>query len=217
MGKVIRGLLLPFLILLIVLPVFLFSCSTSPYANLTNFSSGRGANLICFGDSLTAGEGAQPGTAYPDLLSGNVKFPVINAGVSGDTTRSALARLDRDVIDKNPRVVIIELGANDYLQSAGAAQTEDAAFDNLKQMVIDIQSAGALVVIADVFITADWSVRYKQLAKAYGCLYIPDALAGVMNDPAMMSDDGLHPNSFGYAKMAANIMNVLQPMLKAMP
>ncbi len=210
-----RRLLVPLVVLLLALGIFLFSCSTSPYANITNFSSGRGTNLICFGDSLTAGVGAQPGTAYPDLLSGNVKFPVINAGVSGDTTTTALARLQRDVLDKSPRVVIVELGANDFLQ-APSPNAENYVFENLKQIVLQIQDAGAVVVIADVFITASYTEHYKQLAKTYGCLYIPDVMTGVMNDPAMMADP-LHPNSLGYAKMAANIMNVLQPMLKALP
>ncbi len=201
---------------LIVSLLVLTACATSPYSNLTNFSDGHGSNLICFGNSLTAGVGAQPDTAYPDLLSGNVRFPLINAGVSGDTTTTGLMRLQKDVLDKDPRVVIIELGANDYLQAPDSGVAEDAAFANLKEMVVRIQGAGALVVIADVFITADWSVRYKELAKAYGCLYIPDVMSGIMNDPALMADS-LHPNSFGYAKMAANISNVLQPMLKAMP
>ncbi len=212
-----RRLILVGLIFLLLLTTFLiFSCSTSPYSNLTNFSSGRGTNLICFGDSLTAGVGAAPGTAYPDLLSGNVKFPVINAGVSGDTTATGLMRLQKDVLDRDPRIVIIELGANDYLQAPGSTIAEEAAFNNLKEMIVRIQGDGGLVVIADVFITADWSVRYKELAKSYGCLYVPDVMSGVMNDPAMLADP-LHPNSFGYARMAENIMKVIQPMIKAMP
>lgn len=205
-----RRLILPALIFLLT------ACATSPYSKITNFHAGRGTNLICFGDSLTAGVGAQPGTAYPDLLSGNVRFPVINAGVSGDTTTSALARLQRDVLDKSPRVVIIELGANDYLRAPAGTTAADNAYENLREMIVRIQGDGAIVAIADVFISAEFTERCQRLARKYGCLYIPDVMAGVMNDPSMMADP-LHPNSFGYAKMAANIMNVLQPMLKALP
>lgn len=199
---------------LFLLLLLLAACAPSPYSYITNLNSNRGTNLICLGDSLTAGDGAPPGTAYPDLLSGNVGYPVINAGISGDTTAKALARLDSDVLSKKPRGVIIELGANDYLQSEGSARAMDRAFDNLSQMTVRIQETGAFVVIADVFISADISDRYKKLAKTLGALYIPDVLAGVMNNPEMMSDT-LHPNSFGYAKMAENVIKYLQPVLKS--
>jgi acyl-CoA thioesterase I len=200
---------------LLLLPLLLLpACAPSPYSYITNLNSGRGTNLICFGDSLTAGDGAPQGTAYPELLSGSVRYPVINAGVSGDTTTKALARLDRDVISKNPRGVIIELGANDYLQAPGSERAVNQAFDNLSQMIVRVQETGAFVVIADVGINADISERYKKLARTMRALYIPDILAGVMNNPEMMSDT-LHPNSFGYARLAENILKCLQPVLNS--
>ncbi|MBN1843812.1 MAG: hypothetical protein JW883_16220 [Deltaproteobacteria bacterium] len=52
-----------------------------------------GENIICFGDSLTYGTGATGGMDYPSQLSSMISEPIINAGVPGDTTASALARL----------------------------------------------------------------------------------------------------------------------------
>src|SRR5947199_10847720 len=75
----------------------------SPYAKVRNLDS-RGANVIAFGDSLTAGYGAQAGEDYPSRLSALIGETVINAGVSGDTTESALARLDADVLPPDPRI-----------------------------------------------------------------------------------------------------------------
>jgi acyl-CoA thioesterase-1 len=200
---------------LLFLSLLLAACAASPYSYITNFNSHSGKNLICFGDSLTAGDGAQPGTAYPDIISGTVKYPVINAGVSGDTTVKALARIETDVLDKEPRMVVVELGANDFIQAAGSPAALDKVFDNLSQIVVRIQDAGAAVAIADVNIDPDMSSRYKKLARVMGALYIPDIMNDVANRPELMADR-VRPNSFGYAKMSGNILNYLRPVLKAM-
>src|ERR1051325_3315843 len=67
----------------------------SPYAKVRNLGS-RGTAIIAFGDSLTAGYGAAAGEDYPSRLSFLLGAPVLNRGVSGDTTDAALARLDAD-------------------------------------------------------------------------------------------------------------------------
>jgi len=69
-----------------------------------------GENLICFGDSLTYGTGASEGQDYPSRLSEMLSKPVINAGVPGDTTSTAMGRLDQDVLSHAPRIVFITLG-----------------------------------------------------------------------------------------------------------
>ena len=200
--------------ILLLLPL-LAGCASSPYSHIINLNSDRGKNLICFGDSLTAGDGAQPGTTYPDLMSGTVKYPVINAGVSGDTTESALDRLETDVLDKEPRLVIVELGANDWLQSEGSPAAMDRAFGNLSEIVVRIQNQGAAVALADINIDQAVTDRYKKLAKVMGAFYIPDVMKDVIDKPEMMADP-VHPNSFGYAKMAGNITNYLRPVLQDM-
>src|SRR2546423_12588209 len=95
----------------------------SRYARVANLGS-HGSSVIAFGDSLTAGYGAQPGEDYPSKLSALMGTTVVNAGVSGDTTESALARLDNDVLSRNPRVVLVGLGGNDFLQGVPIATTE---------------------------------------------------------------------------------------------
>src|SRR5438477_6779790 len=95
----------------------------SPYANVRNLDS-RGANIVAFGDSLTAGYGAGAGEDYPSRLSALIGTPVVNAGVSGDTTEGALARVDADVLARSPRMVIVGLGGNDFLQSVPIGVTE---------------------------------------------------------------------------------------------
>src|ERR1043166_1309803 len=91
----------------------------------------HGANIIAFGDSLTAGVGASEGHEYPTVLSQLIGVPVINRGVPGDTTENALARLDNDVLSDDPRIVIICLGGNDTLQNLPSPHT----FAHLRRMI----------------------------------------------------------------------------------
>src|SRR5438067_4131622 len=142
----------------------------SPYAKVRNLDS-RGANLIAFGDSLTAGYGANPGEDYPTRLSALIGEPVINAGVSGDTTGSALARLDGDVLARDPRVVIVGLGGNDFLGGVPIA----CSGSNLREIVRKIEGAGAMVVLLGIrfpSLTADYEAMYKRVAKDERCLLV---------------------------------------------
>ncbi len=174
----------------------------SPYAHVRNLDS-RGANIVAFGDSLTAGYGAKPSEDYPSRLSAILGAPVINAGVSGDTTASALARLDADVLGRDPRIVVVGLGGNDFLQSVPIATTET----NLRDIVHKIEGARAMVVLLGFrfpSITADYEAMYKRVAKEEGCLLVAGPLRGVLNDSSLKSD-AIHPNARGYEVMAERV------------
>ena len=186
-----------FLIVIIVIGFW-----PSPYAHVRNLGS-RGANIIAFGDSLTAGYGAKAGEDYPARLSSLLGQAVINAGVSGDTTASALARLDRDVLARDPRIVIVGLGGNDFLQSVPIATTEG----NLREIVRKIEGGGAMAVLLGFrwpSITADYEAMYKRVAKDEGGLLIAGPLRGILNDSSLKSD-AIHPNARGYALMAERV------------
>lgn len=182
----------------------------SPYAKVRNLDS-RGANIIAFGDSLTAGYGAQRGEDYPSRLSALIGGPVINAGVSGDTTQSALARLDNDVLARDPRIVIVGLGGNDFLGGVPIATTEA----NLREIVRKIENAGAMVVLLGFrfpSLTADYESMYERVAKDEGCLLVARILRGILNDSSMKSD-AIHPNARGYALMAERIASPCRKLI----
>ena len=84
-------------------------------SNITNFPPDAGP-IIALGDSITFGVGATPGQNYVDELEKRLGVDIINAGVSGNTTRDALERLQRDVLSQNPSTVIVLLGGNDELR-----------------------------------------------------------------------------------------------------
>jgi lysophospholipase L1-like esterase len=160
----------------------------------------RGQTIICFGDSLTSGVGAGQGKDYPSQLSKLIGRPVINAGVPGDTTARALRRLDRDVLSKNPDLVLITLGGNDLKN--GVAR--DTAFSNLKQIVESIQDGGARAIIGGLkfpFRDRGYGKGYQELADETGAVLIPDIFEDIMGNRKLMSDP-IHPNDAGYKIIA---------------
>ena len=165
--------------------------------------------IICFGDSLTYGTGAGKGMDYPSQLSKLIGRPVVNAGVPGDTTGRALRRLDRDVISKNPGLVLITLGGNDLKNGV----SRDTAFSNLKQIVESIQDSGAGVIIGGLkFPIRDrgYGKGYQELADETGVILIPDIFKGIMGNRKLMSDP-IHPNDAGYKIIAQRFYEAMSP------
>jgi lysophospholipase L1-like esterase len=156
--------------------------------------------IICFGDSLTYGTGASKGNDYPSQLLRMISRPVINVGVPGDTTASALKRLESDVLSRFPDVVLITLGGNDLKNGIG----KESAFENLKKIVESIQNQGARVIIGGLkFPLRDrgFGEGYEELADQTGAILIPNILDGIMGKRSLMSDP-IHPNNEGYRIVA---------------
>jgi len=172
----------------------------------------RGANVIAFGDSLTAGYGAGTAEDYPSVLATLLGTPVVNAGVSGDTTESALARLDADVLARDPRIVIVGLGGNDFLRHMPIAETEA----NLRNTIRQIHAAKAMVVLLGFrfpTLGPSYENMYERVADEEGCLLIPDLLDGILRDPALRSD-AIHPNARGYRVMAERVAAPCRKLLQ---
>jgi acyl-CoA thioesterase-1 len=170
-----------------------------------------GENIISFGDSLTYGTGATEGMDYPSQLSRMMSRPIINAGVPGDTTDSALARLEKDVCSRSPRIVLITLGGNDLKN--GVAKEE--ARHNLKIIIQSIQDLGALVVIGGIevpFWGKGFGEVYKQVSDELGAVLIPNIFEGIMGNRELMSDR-IHPNDAGYTIIAKKFYDAVKPYL----
>lgn len=183
-------------------------CSARPaVANLDS----RGSAIICFGNSLTKGEGASTGRDYPSLLATTLGREVINAGVSGETTRDALRRLEADVLAKDPRLVIVEFGGDDFLQQLGRKET----FANLDTIVRRIQARGAMVVPVGVpsgLLGDAARGEYRKIARTRRAAFVPNILDGILTHPQLKSDE-LHPNDLGYEKIAQRIAQAVEPLL----
>jgi len=170
-----------------------------------------GTTVVAFGDSLVAGRGAQSGRDFVSVLSKRLGVPIINAGHSGDTTRAALARLDSDVLSRDPRIAIVLLGGNDYLRRVPIEET----FANLTTIVDEIRSRGAAVVLVGVsvgMLSDPYAERYESLARQTTAALVPDILGGIIGHGDLMSD-AIHPNEQGYGIMADRLEPVLRELL----
>jgi len=187
------------------------SCGGDRFDSIRNLRS-AGESIVCFGDSLTEGVGAGSGEDYPSELSRRLVFPVINAGRRGDTTAQALERLGDAVLSKNPRLVIILLGGNDFLRQVPPQETRK----NLQEIIRRIQETGAMVTIAGLrlgLFTDEYSSLFEEVARQTGTLYVPQVLKGVLNDAALRSDP-IHPNGAGYRLIAERIAEKITPLLR---
>ena len=156
--------------------------------------------IICFGDSLTYGTGAGKEMDYPSQLARMIGRPVINAGVPGDTTASALQRLEQDVLIKAPDLVLITLGGNDLKNGVA----KERAFENLGMIVRSIQNTGAKVILGGIkFPMRDrgFGRSYEELADDTGAILISNIFEGIMGNRDLMSDP-IHPNDAGYKIIA---------------
>lgn len=195
----------------LVIPLLLLGCApTSPFVGIKNLYDARGMTIVCFGNSITAGNGAVTGEDYPTRLGQKVKLPVVNLGRPGDTTESALLRVE-EIFKHDPRIVIVELGGNDYIRRFPSSQT----FDNLAKIIDLVQESKAVAILISVPLGPGYDSGYRDLAKKQGAVLIGDVMGEIFDDKTLMADE-LHPNSQGYEKLAEAVAGVINPLLEEM-
>lgn len=178
--------------------------------------------LVCFGDSLTAGYGTDPGNSYPDFLQADLDargyhYRVVNEGISGNTTKDAVARLGH-ILALKPSVVVVELGGNDGLRGLPIADSRA----NLDKIVATLKTSGAKVALAGITLPPDYGpdyikqfdATYTLLAKKYHVPMLPFLLQGVYGVPGMMQGDQTHATAAGNKIVAMNILPLVQPLLR---
>jgi len=206
-------------------PVAKQAFETPPAAAVASGAPDNRPAVVCFGDSLTAGFGLDPGQSYPDVLQQELDrrgygYRVVNLGVSGDTSQDGLARLGQALAEK-PRIVVLEFGANDGLRGQPVAITER----NLGRMMEALRGAGARVVLAGITLPPNYGPAYlarfdaifPRLAAEYKTPLIPFLLAGVAGHGDLMQPDGLHPNARGARLVAETVRQQLEPLLSKTP
>ena len=174
---------------------------------IRNTSLGDGP-IVCFGDSLTRGAGAEAEQSYPAVLAGLLGREVLNRGRDGETSEGALERLDADVLAPSPSVVIITLGGNDMLQRLPI----DVTVGSLRKIFERILGAHAMVVYLAIhppFVNEERMDRVKELSRELGVFYIDTAMAGMWGDRKLMSDQ-IHPNAAGYRLIAERVRDALK-------
>jgi acyl-CoA thioesterase-1 len=183
--------------------------------------------LLVFGDSLSAGYGVPIGEGWVDLLTHKIAaegydFEVVNASVTGETTAGGLARLPRALAQHHPRILLLELGANDGLRGLPVS----AAKANLDHMIRLAQGARAQVLLIGIRLppnygpryTSEFFMMYGALARQHHLALVPFLLDDVALHSELMQADGFHPNAAGEPHVLANVWPTLAPLLaKAQP
>lgn len=199
-----------FSIFFVVLITFLFFMFTGN-KKIKNYPS-EGEDIIAFGDSLVEGVGAsREENNFVSLLSKKVGEPIINLGVSGNTTEDGLSRLN-ELDEYNPKVVLLLLGGNDHLKKV----PRETTFQNLGKIIENIQARGAIVILLGVrgnLFVDGFDDEFEKLESEYQTAYVPDVLDGLFNNTRYMSDV-IHPNDLGYEKIALRIYPVLLEVLE---
>ena len=166
------------------------------------------AVVLAFGDSLTFGTGAAETVSYPAQLEKLIGRSVVRAGVPGEISVHALARLPAMLDQHQPRLLLLCIGGNDFLRRLGKPQVAD----NVRAMIRLAKSRGAEVLLIgtpEPGFTLTPPGFYADIAKEFGIPYEGDAIGKVLKDSNLKSDS-IHPNAQGYRLIAERVAEVLR-------
>jgi len=179
-------------------------------------------SILVLGDSLSTGYGISTTQGWVALLerrleTSGYRYRVVNASISGDTSRGALARLDDILQREQPAVAIVELGGNDGLRGIQPAETRR----NLAAIIEELQGAGTRVVLVPMKMPPNYGPAftrkfediYSELANEYDVVLSRFILEDIAEHEDLMQDDGIHPTTEAQSRMLDNIWPVLEPIL----
>jgi len=183
--------------------------------------------VIAFlGTSLTAGYGLRdPSQAYPALIQARLDsagraWRVVNAGVSGESSAGALARIDWLLARERVGILVIETGANDGLRGQDPDSVRlriQAIIDRTRHLDppprLVIAGMEAMPNLGEAYVRRFRAV-YPAVARANGAELIPFLLAGVAGVDSLNQDDGIHPNPAGARLVADNVWRVVEKLTR---
>jgi len=176
----------------------------------------RGATVLVLGDSVSYGTGADDGEDYPSVLGRLTGWKVINAGIPGDTSSGGLQRLPDLLEEHAPKLVLVELGGNDFLRRMPSGQTTS----NLTTILAQIKARNIAAVLVAVpqpnlFGAALRSLSddpiYADVAEQTGTPLVENVLSEVLSKNELKSDP-IHPNADGYRKVAEGLAEALSEL-----
>jgi acyl-CoA thioesterase-1 len=179
--------------------------------------------ILVLGDSISAAWGINTEQGWVALLQQRLKekkysYQVINASVSGDTSRTGLNRLDNALKQHKPSVVIVALGGNDGLRGLPISETESS----LSSIIEKSQQAGLSVLLAGVRLPPNYGVYYnsqfadmfQRLASKYNVPLVPKILGQVADNSELMQADRTHPTAEGQVQVLENVWPSLESLLE---
>ena len=183
--------------------------------------------ILFLGNSLSAGAGVDPASAFPALLQHRMdslgwNVQVINAGLSGETSAGGLRRIDWYLQRHPVSILVLELGGNDGLRGIPVEVTQSTL-----QAIIDkarTANPNMEIILAGMQIPPNLGQNYtRAFRKIYPTLtsmenthLIPFLLEGVGGVDSLMQRDGIHPNESGHRIVAENVWSVLYPVMETL-
>ena len=201
----------------------MFFCTLLAF-NLTVFAADKKpASILVLGDSLSGAYGINTEEGWVALLQQKIskhgfEYKVINASVSGDTTRTGLSRIDSALQQHKPAIVIVALGGNDGLRGLAFSEIESS----LANIIERCQQYNTSVLLAGVRLPPNYgpaynekfAALYRRLSERYGVTLVPRMLDQVAENPELMQEDGIHPKAEAQAQIMQNVWVGLEQMLE---
>lgn len=201
---------------------FFLACLLTVIASTPiSFAYAEKITIVAMGDSVTAGYGVAKEKAWPALLEKKLKrehenIKVINAGISGATTASAVSNLKWQ-LKRKFQILILCLGGNDGLRGLDLKQSEK----NLAKAISMAKSSGAKVLLVGMKLPKNYGEDYRKqfsniyprLAKEHKVSFMPFLLKDVGGIKDLNLPDGIHPNEKGYQKVVENIFPYVEKLL----
>lgn len=187
--------------------------------------------ILVYGDSLSAGFGIRVDQSWPALLAERLKkdspvgadstpslWTVANASISGETTAGGRSRFAAALAQFKPKVVILELGANDGLRGLPVVQMQD----NLTAMIKLAKASRVRVLLIGMRMppnygpvyTRDFEQAFVTLAKQQKVALLPFLLEPIAGQRDAFQADGLHPIAAMQSKLLDHIYPSLAPLLR---
>ena len=201
----------------------MFFCTLLAF-NLTVFAADKKpASILVLGDSLSGAYGINTEEGWVALLQQKIskhgfEYKVINASVSGDTTRTGLSRIDSALQQHKPAIVIVALGGNDGLRGLAFSEIESS----LANIIERCQQYNTSVLLAGVRLPPNYGPAYNEkfaalyrgLSERYDVTLVPRMLDQVAENPELMQEDGIHPKAEAQAQIMQNVWVGLEQMLE---
>ena len=178
--------------------------------------------LVCYGDSITAGLGLDQDQAFPADLQRKLdaqtyRYKVVNQGVSGATTKDAVAGLP-SLLSLHPDLVIVEFGGNDGLRGLPLDQTRR----NLDQLLTALEAAHIKILLAGITLPPNYGADYihsferlfADLAVRHHVAFVPMIYKNLVHVPGTIQQDGIHPTAKGSLIIAETLLPALKPLLR---